>query len=320
MSFSSDAKQELVRQKMEKHCCMLSELSGVTQSCASLRLLGGGRFTVVYQVENTALAKRILLLLKLRLEIRATLQFSKHPRLGGRRICTLMVGEADSKRLLMALHMLRQSDAGSDIFRSVPRAALSRRCCRQAFLRGAFLGGGAVTTPEKGYHREFTVAGEQRAEAILHILEKSGVHAQTTQRRGAVMVYVKRGDDVATLLAMMGAAKALMAMENERIRRDSRNQANRAMNCDQANMIKQITAAQQQAAQITRFSLQHGLGGLKPPLQELARIRMLNPDASLEQLGQLVSPQLSKSGVNHRMRRLMEIIQTVENQSNALEG
>lgn len=312
MSFSSQVKAELLRIHPDKHCCMLSEISALTQACASLRLSGGGRVKVVYEVESAPLAKRIFLLLKKRLEITPVLSFTRYKRLGGQRACVLTVAEADSRRLLTALRMLRESATGS-IFRGVPRAVTSRRCCRAAFVRGAFLGVGAVNSPEGGYHLEFSTTDAQ-AETLINILGKSGVHAAAVTRRGSRVVYMKKGDDVVSCLALMGAHQALMEMENVRIRKEGRNQANRARNCDEANLKKQLTAGARQAQAITAYSLAHSLGGLPKELQEIGRTRMLHPEASLEELGQMLPVPLGKSGVNHRLRRLMDLI-AAENES-----
>ena len=306
MSFSSQVKDELLRVKPEKHCCMLSELSALTQTCASLRLSGGGRVKVVYETENPALAKRIFLLLKRRMEITPQLEFNRHQRLGGRRLSILTVPEGDSMRLLVALRMIQQSEGGV-VYKGVPRTALSRRCCRGAFVRASFLGAGSVTAPDQEYHLEFTAPGA-RAEALQKMLEKSGIRSGVTVRRGTEIVYVRRGDDVVSCLALMGAHSALMEMENIRIRRDGRNQANRARNCDEANLKKQLSAGDRQARAIVAYSLRHSLGALPGELQELGRARMLHPEASLEELGQMLAKPVGKSGVNHRMRRLMAII------------
>lgn len=303
MSFSSQVKEELQRSIPEKHCCQLSELSALTQTCASLRLSGRGRVRVVYETENPALAKRIFQLLKKRMEITPSLEFNRHRRLGGRRLSVLTVPEADSRRLLIALHMMREEKDGV-VFRGVPRAAESRRCCRASFLRAAFLGAGSVTSPEKGYRLEF-ISSDSRTDTLLNILEKSGVEGHVCHRRDKEIVYVKKGDGVAACLALMGAHVSLLEMENIRIRRDGRNQANRARNCDEGNLKKQLSAGESQRAAIVRYSLAHSLAALPRDLQELGRLRMLHPDASLEELGQMLQKPVGKSGVNHRMRRLM---------------
>ncbi len=310
MSFSSTVKEELLRALPEKGCCMLSEISAYTQSIASLRLAGGGRVKVVYETENSALAKRIFLLLKKRLEITASLSFTRYARLGGRRGCILTVNEQDSRHLLVSLRMLREEESGS-VFKGVPRAAMTRRCCRAAFVRAAFLGAGSVQDPDHGYHLEF-VTSQSKAEILTGILEKSNLSWGMTDRRGSKLVYIRKGDDVVSCLALMGAHQALMEMENVRILRASRNQANRATNCDQANLNKQLSAGARQAAAITAYSLRHSLGGLPKDLQEIGRLRMLNPDVSLEELGKMLSEPVGKSGANHKMRKLMQIIDADE--------
>lgn len=308
MSFSADVKEELLRIKPEKPCCMLSELSALTQTCATLRLSGSGRVKAVYEVESPKLAQRILILLKRRMEITPSLGYTRYKRLGEHRTYIITVGEGDCRRLLVALRMIMESAKG-DVFRGVPRAAVTRRCCRAAFARGAFLGAGSVSDPEKGYRLEF-VSSPARAETLTAILEKSGIQALTAVRRNGLIVYIKRGDDVVSCLALMGAHKALLEMENIRIRRDGRNQANRARNCDEANLKKQLTAGAAQAERITAYSLKYSLAGLPKELQEIGRARMLHPEASLEDLGQMLGKPIGKSGTQHRMSKLMRIIQT----------
>ena len=306
MSFSGDVKKELLRIMPEKPCCMLSELSALTQCCASLRLAGRGKFRVAYETENPALAKRIFLLLKRRMEITPQLEFNRHKRLGGRRLSILTVPEADGRRLLIALRMIQESESGV-VFKGVPRVAMTRRCCRAAFIRASFLGGGSVTDPDQEYRLEL-ISSETRSETLLKILAESNIEGRIARRRDGEIVYLRRGDDVVSCLALMGAHRAVLDMENTRISRDARNKANRAMNCDQANLKKQLTAGETQAQAIVAYSLAHSLGGLPQDLQEIGRLRMLHPEASLEELGQMLDQPIGKSGANHRMRRLMEMI------------
>lgn len=313
MSFAGQVKRELMHLQPEKSCCQLSELSALTQCRASLVLRGGGRMSVVYQVENVALAKRIFLLLKLRLNIVPAIEYAHSPRLGGRRICVLTVPESESRKLLVNVRMMRQSESG-DVLRTLPRSAISKRCCRNAYLRGAFLGAGSLLSPDKGYHMEFVASSKERADALKYILDKSGVTVSETQRRGSTVLYFKKGDDLVSLLAMMGAGQSLMDMENARIRRESRNQANRAANCDQANTMKQITAAQNQADRIRAYLKRNGDNPLSEDLRVLARLRLEHVEASLEQLGEMPELNLTKSGVNYRMRKLMKIIEADEKQ------
>lgn len=304
MTFSENVKNELLHLPLEKSCCMLSELSALTQACGSLILRGGGRMQVKYSVENAALAKRIFLLLKLRLSMVPVVQHHTNPRLGGRRILTLTVHEQDSRRLLMTLHMLR-TDEDHDVFHGVPRGAMSKRCCRQAYIRGAFLGAGSMQNPENSYRIEFVASNEDKTAVLQSILRKCGIESGITNRRGSNIIYISSGDQVADTLTLMGAQKAMMSMEDIRIRRSARGQANRATNCDKANFGKQMNAAEKQIAAIESYCEHSALNRIPEELRTLAKLRLNNPDASLEQLGTFISPPLSKSGVNNRMRKLM---------------
>lgn len=311
MSFSSEVKQELVASRQDKSCCMLSELNALTQSCASMTLHGGGRVSIAFTTENVSVAKRIFILLKKRLEINATPHFSKAARFGGRRICTIKLTQADTRKLMLSLHILHESEHG-DVFRGIPRRALTRKCCQRAFLRGIFLGEGSVSAPEHStYHLEFICNSESRAETVSQILTRCEIEHSIAYRRNTYVVYLKQSNQISTLLGTMGAVRAMMHYENILAQRSLHESVTRATNCDNNNMVRQLTAAQKQVSVIREISLNHSLTVLPQPLQSLARLRLENPDASLEQLGEMLSPPLGKSGVNHRMRKIMEFAKSL---------
>ena len=233
MSFSSTAKEELIRLPLGKSCCILSELSALTQTSGSLAFRGAGRIQVTYRVENAALARRIFLLLRTQLNIVAKLHFVQHARLGGRRSCVLTLGDKDSQRLLIALHMMEQDeDGGITLRRTTPRHPMTRQCCRRAFLRGAFLGAGSITSPDKSYHFEIVAGEEHLRKTLCRLMEKSGLPVHTFQRKGQTVVYLKSAQQIADVLALMGASSSVLELENIRITRQMRAGANRASNCD----------------------------------------------------------------------------------------
>lgn len=315
MSFSAEVKQELVGSRLEKSCCMLSELNALTQSCASMTLHGGGRVSIAYTTENVSVAKRIFILLKKRLEINATPHFSKTMRFGGRRICIIRLTQEDTRKLMLSLHMLHESEEG-DVFRGIPRRALTRKCCQRAFLRGIFLGEGSVSAPEHStYHLEFVCSSDSRAEAIGQILTRCEIDYSISMRRGTYVVYLKQSGQISTLLSTMGAVRAMMHYENVLAQRSLHESVTRTTNCDHNNMVRQLTAAQRQVTVIREISLKHSLTILPPQLQSVARLRLENPDASLEQLGEMLQPPVGKSGVNHRMRKIMEFAKTLSIQT-----
>ena len=308
LSFSARVKEELVRMPLGRSCCQLSEIGALTQTSGHLSFQGRGRITVEYRMENIGAVRRLFQLLKGRLAVSPTLQYSQTRQFGGRRVWVLALGEHDSRVLLTALHMMEISEEGEvSLKRTVPRHPLTRQCCRKAFLRGAFLGAGTMTSPEKGYHLEWHVDEEKLADTLCRLMEKNGIPARVSLRRGLRVVYLKEADRISETLAMMGASGSVLKLENLRIGKQTRLKATRAANCDEHNSERMLDAAQRQAAACRDISLKQGLFTLPPSLREMARRRMENPDLSLAELGEMMDPPLSKNAVNHRMRRLMEI-------------
>ena len=321
MSFSSTTKEELIRLPLGKQCCMLSELSALTQTSGSLSLRGGGRVRVTYRVESAALARRIFMLLRSRLNVTPSLHFVQSSRLGGQRTCVLTIEDQDAQKLLLALHMMEQDDDGNiTLRRTAPRHPMTRQCCRRAFLRAAFLGAGTMTSPEKAYHFEWIAQEETLQQTLRRLLEKSGLPVHEHDRKGVHVIYLKGAQQIADVLALMGASGSLLQMENIRIQKQMRGNANRASNCDEHNSEKMISAAVKQVEAIKLISIQRGLSSLPPALERIARLRLEHTEMSLTELGQLLEPPVGKSGVNHRMRRLMDIARGIEQDADELQG
>lgn len=313
LSFAGRVKEELVRMPLGKSCCQLSEIGALTQTSGHLSFLGRGRIAVHYRLENTGAVRRLFQLLKTRLGVSPQLHYTQTRQWGGRRTWALTLNEADSRTLLTALHMIESGEDGQiTLKRSVPRHPLTRQCCRKAFLRGAFLGAGAMSSPEKEYHLEWKAEDRRLGETLLRLTEKSGLKVGSYDRRGLQVIYMKDAEQIAAALAMMGASGSVLRMENIRIRRQTRLRATRAANCDEHNSERMLDAAMKQAEACRNISLKQGLFTLPPALAEIARKRMENPDMSLTELGESMQPPLSKSAVNHRMRRLMEIAEGLE--------
>ena len=319
-SFAAGVRQELVRVPMGKPCCMLSEISALTQTSGHLGLRGGGRMSVSYRLEDAGVARRLFQLLKKRLGVNPTLHFTQTPRLGGRRVCVLTLSGEDAQTLLGALHMTETDEEGqTHLKRTAPRHPMTRQCCRRAFLRGAFLGAGTVTNPEKGYHFEWKAEDEHLCRQLLKLLEKCELPAHSYLRKGSQVVYLKGAQQIADALALMGAGQSVLEIENIRIRKQLRAAAVRAANCDEHNGERMLDAGQKQAEAIRQIMLKEGLYTLPKGLRELGRLRLENPDLSLKELGEMLDPPVGKSGVNHRMRRLMEIAAKMEEEPETAE-
>jgi hypothetical protein len=307
-SFSASVKEELIRMPAGRACCMLSEISALTQTSGHLSFRGGGWISASWRVDNAGTARRLFQLLKKRLNVTPSLHFIQTRQLGGRRICVLALGVEDTRTLLKALHMAETDEDGHVHMKwTVPRHPLTRQCCGRAFLRGAFLGAGTVTNPDRGYHLEWKTDDERFARTMEKLLEKNSLPFRSYTRRGQQVIYLKDAQQVSDTLAMMGAGSAVLEMENTRIRKQLRASAVRAANCDEHNSEKMLDAGLRQAEAVRQISLKQGLFTLPPALREIARLRVENPDLSLQQLGEMLEPPVGKSGVNHRMRRLMEI-------------
>ena len=308
-SFSAKVKAELIRLPLGKACCMLSEISALTMTSGHLAFRGGGWISISYRLDDAGTARRLLMLLKKRLNVNPTLHFTQTTRMGGRKTCVLSLTGEDANTLLNALHMAETDEDGQmHLKRMAPRHPMTRQCCRRAFLRGAFLGAGTMTNPEKGYHFEWKAEDEQLPRTLEKLLEKCDLPYRDYERKGTQVIYLKGAQHIADMLALMGAGQSVLAMEAIRVGKQVKAAATRAANCDEHNGDKMLEAAQKQADAIRRISLKQGLFTLPPGLQEIARLRLDNPEMSLKELGELMDPPVGKSGVNHRMRRLMEIL------------
>ena len=311
-SFAARVRDELIRVPAGKPCCMLSEISALTQTSGHLAFRGGGQLSVSYRLEDAGVARRLFQMLKKRLGVNPTLHFTQTSRLGGRRTCVLTLSGQDAHTLLDALHMTETDENGQmHLKRTVPRHPMTRQCCRRAFLRGAFLGAGTVTNPEKGYHFEWKSDDGHLPQVLEKLLEKCELPFHTYTRSGQQVVYLKGAQQIADALALMGAARSVLALENTRVGKQIRAAATRAANCDEHNGEKMLDAAQQQAEAIRKISIRQGLFTLPPALQEMARLRLENTELSLKELGEMTNPPIGKSGANHRMRRLMEIAENL---------
>lgn len=312
-SFSAAVKEELVRLPAGKPCCMLSEISALTQTSGHLAFRGGGWISVSYRLDHAGTARRLFQLLRKRLNVAPKLHFTQTARLGGRRTCVLALGTEDTRILLNALHMTETDENGQiHLKRTVPRHPMTRQCCRRAFLRGAFLGAGTVTNPEKSYHFEWKADDERLTRTLEKLLEKCDLPFRSYSRKGQEVIYLKDAQQISDMLALMGAGSSVLEMENIRIRKQLRAAATRAANCDEHNSEKMLDAGQKQSEAIRRISLARGLFTLPPALREMARLRVENPDLSLKELGEMTDPPVGKSAVNHRLRRLMEIAEELE--------
>ena len=316
MSFSSDTKDELARIEPESVCCMLAELAAIVSIGGTIGLMSAGRMRLTVESENAATARRVYSLFKRLFDVRAELTTLRHTRLGGRNTYRLTLHGDEASFVLEGCGILRRSEQGHiGIRRTIPKEIVSRRCCRRAFVRGAFLAGGSIANPEREYHLEFVLGDEGFAASLLRFLAKYDLNVKAVSRKGAYVLYLKEGDQIVTLLSLMGAHSALCELENIRIQKDIRNNVNRVVNCDSANLQKTLDASTRQVEAIEYIRDHYGLDNLPPLLGEVARLRLDYREVSLQELGEMLTPPVGKSGVNHRLRRLCELAQALRQKS-----
>lgn len=180
----------------------------------------------------------------------------------------------------------------------------SKEMLEKAMIRGVFLGSGSVNNPENNYHLEMSVVSEENAQFVASILRKYGIEPKTLQKKKKIGIYVKDSECISKFLALIGATKAVLKFEEVRVMRNIKNNVNRKVNCETANLNKIVNSAVKQIDAIEYIRKQKKFHKMPENLQEMARIRMENPDASLEELGKLLRHPISKSGVNHRLKAI----------------
>ncbi len=305
MSFSSDVKKELSQVRPEKSCCALSELCGLYAAMGSLSLLGRGRVNAQLSSESLAACRRAYTLLSKTLRLTPQIHYVTSARFGGKRKCVLTLGPIQSPALLKALRMM---DDEGNLRATTPRLTLTRACCMRAFLRGVMLGGGTMSSPKQGYHLELPCRDADMQAQMAKCMQRVGLPIHLGARREKPYLYLKQSDQVVAFLTAVGAHQSVMRIEDLRVRREVMGTVNRAMNCDSANLQKQMDASDSQIAAIRHLQESNRFSTLPRSLQEIALARLNAPDASLQELGQALNPPIGKSGVNHRMRRLMSYL------------
>jgi len=215
--------------------------------------------------------------------------------------------DEDALRVLSALKIWQESAGKFADVRPVNPMLLQKTCCKRAFVRGCFLAAGSMSNPNKAYHLELVCQDEMQANQLKDILDDFELDARIISRKKSYVVYFKEGEHIVDLLNIMGAHKGLMDLENVRIMKEMRNSLNRQVNCEAANIGKTVNAAVKQIAAINYIQKKGEIGNLPGQLRQMAEVRLEYPDTPLKDLGALLDPPIGKSGVNHRLRKLVEI-------------
>lgn len=301
MSFSSEVKAELVHQISNARHCRIAELT-------ALLLTGGCKLHpgIYLKTENFRVIKKFCMLIYRIFGISCQVRVRTYKEHKNATQYEAVV--TDPKQAAQILQTCKLSDSDD-----LNRLVVQKDCCKRAFLRGAFLTSGSVNNPEKSYHFEIACEHAGLAEDIREIMNFFELEGKIVRRKKYHVVYLKEGSMIVDALNVMEAHRALMNMENVRILKDVRNQTNRKVNCDLANINKTLTAAQRQLEDIRYIEEKKGFGSLNEGLRQVAELRLQEPEISLKELGELLQPPVSKSGVNHRLRKLSEIADDLRN-------
>ncbi|MHB8780248.1 MAG: DNA-binding protein WhiA [Candidatus Geothermincolia bacterium] len=303
MSFTVDCKNELARITPRRKCCRIAELSALLRLEGRLHLEGREKLSIHAESENAAVARKIFTLAKELFGASLTLEVEKVPRPRKHKGYYLYLSEEGGA--VQVLNELGILDHHMRFTYKVPKRLVKTDCCAAAYLRGAFLGGGFVADPARDRHLEITVTATELAQDLAALAARFDIPAQVTERKRMQVFYLKSTSAITSLLAVMGAYHAVMAMENKTIVKELRNKVNRVVNCDTANLNKTVSAASRQVETIKKLDEAGELDRLPRALKDVARARLDNPDLTVTELGALMEPPLSKSATYHRLRRLM---------------
>ena len=288
MSFSSEVKTELAKHLGKSRHCQIAELAAL--------IAFEGRIPAA-ESENRLLMKKYQLLLAELFHIEE------------------IHTEEEARSVFSTVKMYNDVTGEPEPEDTVKGLLVQQSCCKRAYIRGAFLAGGSISDPNKSYHFEIVCRSIPQAEQLRDVINSFDMDAKIVARKKYQVVYLKEGSQIVDILNIMEAHVALMNLENVRILKEMRNSVNRKVNCETANISKTVNAAVKQLADIEYIRETAGLSYLPENLKEMALLRLEYPDAPLAELGTYLNPPVGKSGVNHRLRRISEMADSLRQQT-----
>ena len=294
MSFASEVREELCRVLPEKRCCRMAECYGILMYCNTF-----SKNEIKIITESRQFAELLPRLFR-----RAFgLDFDQFPSLEQPGKMTFVIDDPEKLEYIFAVY----GQEHPTLALHVNFAVLEEECCRQSFMRGAFLAGGSVTDPDKRYHLELVTSHQKVSDETYQLLLEMGFSSLDAQRGGSRILYFKRSDTIVDFLTALGAPVCAMKIIEAKMEKELRNDVNRRCNCDTANLGKAVNAAQQQIAAIRQLRKSGKLDELPEKLKSAAILREENPEATLSELAAMADPPLSKPAMSHRMRKLIEL-------------
>jgi len=296
ISFSGTAKSEICRVFPQKKCCALAQCFGILLFCNSFSADGIRIIT-----ESRDFAQNLPKLFKKAFGI----SFDQLPDADSSGKLIFQITDQEKLSAVMGAYGF---DARDTLSLHVNLPVVEDDCCKASFLRGAFLAGGSVTDPLKGYHMEITTTHQSVARETYTIMwETLGFYPKNAQRSGAQVLYLKQCDLISDFLTFLGAPVAAMGIMEARLEKELNNKVNRRCNCDDANTSKVVEAAQEHLSAIRILRERGMLENMPGKLQQAAIAREQNPEASLTELAAMMDPAISKPAMNHRLKKIVEI-------------
>ena len=314
VSFSTMTKNELSKLDIENTNFARAELAAIIQISSYLSINGDGKLDIEMGTENASIARRIYNLLKLVYDYQGEILVRKNKNL--KRTNKYVIKISDSQialDILIDIGLLKnREELIFDMENRILGEFKEDFETVRSYLRGIFLGGGSLSNPEKMYHLEFVTNDDQFAYDILEILNRYDLNAKFIERKESFIIYIKEGEKVVDFLNIIGAHNALLKLEDIRIVKEMRNNVNRLVNCETANLAKTVDASMRQVANIQYIKDTIGLDNLPDNLKETAILRLRYEELSLKELGEKHNPKVGKSGVNHRLRKLEELAMEIK--------
>lgn len=304
-SFTAEVKDELSRVDGECPECAIAEFSALVRVSGTLSFRGNGRYGIRIATETGAVARIIIKYAHSLYSLDTNLTVRRSV-LHKTRNYLIEIPEQDS--LADDLVQLGILVPGKGLATGAPATLLKKECCRKAFVRGAFLAGGFIADPRGDFHLEIAVTGEEFASDLIEVLHSLGVEAKLNHRRGSYAIYIKSFDGIEAILKVMGAQRTAAGLLKVRDYKHVRNDSQRRVNAEIANLSRSTSAALDQLLLIEKVDRTIGVRNLPAALQEFCELRRRFPDLSLAALGERCNPPVSKSGMNHRLIRLKQLL------------
>ena len=300
MSFSSDVKSEISKTENISSCCFHAQVYGL------VLFAHFSKYNLSITSENSDVFELYLSYLKDYCGVNPTISNTGTKKL----TAYLKTDDEKSKVFDKFGHSLTETSL------RINRANISEECCQSAFLRGAFLACGTVTDPERGYHLEFVVPYKRLCMDFMKFMDELGLKPKYIIRKGNHIIYFKDSESIEDILAIIGAQSASLHIMGIKIEKDVKNTVNRRLNFEISNINKTVNAAKQQVEAIELIEKTMGISALPDNLQELARLRLDNPEASLSELKKLLDEPITRSGINHRLSRIVKIAEKIKTENN----